>query len=237
MYPPVWEGEATKIGIISDIHGNLRSLKAILRAFRSRNVEKIFCLGDMIGYFHQSTDVLDLIMKSNIQCILGNHEATLLGQLKCSPERWKAYFLGSVKESITSKQLEWLSALPKSLDLNINNKKITFFHGSPWDPLEEYIYPDSNKFDDFATLQWDYIFLGHTHYPMVKRVGSVNIINPGSCGLPRDGDIRASAAIFDSEKGPIFFIRESYDILSTMEEARSVGVSSEAIKKLERWKI
>jgi predicted phosphodiesterase len=188
----------------------------------------------MIGYYHQSLDVLDICMKSNIQCILGNHEAIFLDYLKCSPVNWKAYFLDTLKEGISSKQLEWLSALRKSEDLNINGKKITFFHGSPWDPLEEYIYPDSNKFDDFATLHWDYIFLGHTHYPMFKQLGSVNIINPGSCGLPRDGDLRASAAIFDSEEGQILFIRESYDVQSTIEEARSAGVSLEAIKKLER---
>ena len=224
-----------KIGVLSDIHGNLRALEAILRAFRLRGVEqRIICLGDMIGYYHQSLEVLNLLMKLNITGILGNHEAYLLGYLKCSPEKWQAYFLESVKENISPKHLEWLSALPKSLEININGKHIAFFHGSPWNPLEEYIYPDSNKFDDFTALHWNYIFLGHTHYPMFKQVGSVNIVNPGSCGQPRDGDLRASASIFDSEKEQIFFIRESYDIQSTIKEARLAGVSSVVIKKLEQ---
>lgn len=158
----------------------------------------------------------------------------LLGYLNCSPEKWQVYFLEQVKENISPKHLEWLSALPKSLEININGKYIAFFHGSPWDPLEEYIYPDSNKFDEFANLQWDYVFLGHTRYPMFKQAGSVHIVNPCSCGQPRDGDLRASAAVFDPENEQVFFIRESYDIQSTLKEARLAGVPSEVIKKLER---
>lgn len=226
-----------RIGILSDVHGNLRALEAILRAFRLQSVEKIICLGDMIGYYHQSLEVLNLLMKLNIRGILGNHEAYLLGQLNCSPEKWQAYFLDPVKENIFPKHLEWLSTLPKSLEVNINGKHIAFFHGSPWDPLEGYIYPDSNKFDNFATLHWDYIFLGHTHYPMFKQVGNVNIINPGSCGQPRDGNLRASAAIFDSEKEQIFFIREPYDTQATIREARLAGVPWGVIKKLEEVEI
>ena len=223
-----------KIGILSDIHGNLRALEAILHAFQLQRVEKIICLGDMIGYYHQSSEVLNLLMKSNVASILGNHKEKLIGYLNCSPEKWQACFLDSVKENITTKHLEWLSKLPKSSEININGKHIAFFHGSPWDPLEEYIYPDSNKFDDFTALHWNYIFLGHTHYPMFKQAGSKNIVNPGSCGQPRDGDLRASATIFDPVKEQIFFVKEPYDIQSTTREARLAGVPSVAIKKLEQ---
>lgn len=222
-----------KIGILSDIHGNLRALEAILHAFQLRGVKRIICLGDMIGYHHQSLEVLDLLMKLKIECISGNHEAYLLGNLKCSPMKWKAYFLEQVKENIPPEHLEWLVALPESLEINIKDRHIAFFHGSPWNPLEEYIYPDSNKFGEFAALQWDYIFLGHTHYPMLKQERSINIINPGSCGQPRDKDIRSSAAVFDAKKKQIFFIREPYDIQSTIKEAGLAGVSSDVIRKLE----
>ncbi|MBU2634787.1 MAG: metallophosphatase family protein [Nanoarchaeota archaeon] len=220
-----------KIGVISDIHGNLRALEVILRAFQLHSVERIICIGDMIGYFHQSIDVLDRLMKINVECLFGNHEAYLLGHLKCSRENWQIYFLDQVKKNISRKRLNWLSKLPESLEINLNDKYLSFFHGSPWKPLEEYIYPDSNKFDDFATLRWEWIFLGHTHYPMLKHIGNVNIINPGSCGLPRDGDLRASAAIFDSDKEKIFFIKESYDIQLTIKEALLAGVSSDVIQK------
>lgn len=221
-----------KIGIFSDIHGNLRALEAILDSFWNQGIKNLICMGDIVGYYHQSLEVLDSIMKLNIQSILGNHDAYLLGKLKCSSEKWRVYFLEQVKESISKEQLEWLSELPEFLEINLNGKKLAFFHGSPWDHLEEYIYPDSNKFESFKTLNWDIIFLGHTHYPMVKEVGSVKIVNPGSCGQPRDGDLRASAVIYDSKKEQVFFIRENYNTQLTVEEARSAGVDPEVIKKL-----
>jgi len=223
-----------KIGIISDIHGNLRALDAVLEAFRARGVDDIICLGDMIGYFHQSIEVLDRIMGFDIRCIMGNHEAYLLGIEDCLPEKWDAYLLESLKRKVKTKHLEWLSGLPKTMEFDVGDRKIAFFHGSPWDPLEEYIYPDSDKLGFFSTLHWNYVFLGHTHYRMQKKAGRVNIVNPGSCGLPRDGGSGASAVIYDPGSGEIQFINESYDVASTAEEARLAGVYPEAIRKLEQ---
>ena len=233
MYFTLQGGHILKIGILSDIHGNLRAFEATVCSLRSHNVDKIFCLGDMIGYFHQSLDVVDRLIESDIECILGNHEAYLLGYLPCIIDKWQVYFLDEVKNRMPTNQLEWLSALPKSIEVDIDGKKLGFFHGSPWNPLEEYIYPDSKKLNDFAGLEYDYIFLGHTHYPMLKQAGNVKMINPGSCGLPRTGDVRASAVVVDFEEKTVLFIKESYDIHSTIHEAKSAGVHIEVIKKLE----
>ena len=93
-----------KIGILADIHGNLRALQSIISVFDHNEVEKIFCLGDMIGYYHNSIEILDLLVKLNVECILGNHEAYLLNYLECSPEKWKVCFLEQVKEKISSKR-------------------------------------------------------------------------------------------------------------------------------------
>lgn len=233
MYFTLQRGYILKIGILSDIHGNLRAFEATICSLRSYNVDKIFCLGDMIGYFHQSLDVVDRLIESDIECILGNHEAYLLGYLPCSLEKWQIYFLDEVKIKILTKQLKWLSTLPKSIGIDIDGKKVGFFHGSPWNPLEEYIYPDSKKITDFTSLKYDYIFLGHTHYPMLKQAGNVKIINPGSCGLPRNGDVRASAAVVDLKEETVIFINQSYDIHSTINGAKSAGVDIEVINKLE----
>lgn len=223
-----------KIGVLSDIHGNLRALESVLGAFRSRGVTNIICLGDMIGYFHQSMEVLDRLMGSDIRCIMGNHEAYLLGIETCPSEKWAAYLLEPVKRKAETKHVDWLSALPRSFEINTEGSRIAFFHGSPWEPLEEYIYPDSEKLGEFKTFHWDHVFLGHTHYRMEKKSGRVNIVNPGSCGLPRDGISGASAVVYDPENGEIQFINESYDVGSTIREARLAGVFPEAIRKLEQ---
>lgn len=221
-----------KIGILADIHANLRALKAILNIFYSYKVEKIFCLGDMIGYYHNSLEVLELLKEKNIQCILGNHEAYLLGYLKCSPEKWQICFLDQVKKKISPDYLDWLYKLPETLEITLNDQKIAFFHGSPWDHFEEYFYPDSDNFNKFVNLPFDYILLGHTHYPMFKKISNINVINPGSCGQPRDRNLKAKAAILNLKDREISFIEEPYDIRTTVKEAQLAGVPFESIRVL-----
>lgn len=225
-----------KIGILADIHGNVRALQAVIKVFSRNGVEKIFCLGDMIGYYHNSVEVLELLMDSDVSCIVGNHEGYLLGYAQCPPEKWRLCFLQAVKEKISPKQLSWLSALPKTLEISLDGKTVAFFHGSPWDPLEEYMYPDSPGFSRFGGLSWDYVFLGHTHYFMQRKINRVNIINPGSCGQPRDGGLESRAVILDVKNGELAVVREPYDILKTIEEAKLAGVYPESLEILEGTK-
>ncbi len=222
-----------KIGVISDIHGNLPSLKAVLQIFDEKNVDTIVCLGDMIGYFHQSLEVLDLVMNSNIITILGNHEAYLLGILECPKERLAAYNLDNVKNRIDLKRLSWLKGLPRNISMTHEGVNIAFFHGSPWSPLDEYIYPDCTTLSRFSHLPYDFVFLGHTHYQMIKTLGSTTIVNPGSCGLPRDGDCRCGAAIFHIGNGiHIELLRVEYDVGSFINFAKSNNVNSDALERL-----
>lgn len=224
--------QGVKLGIISDIHGNLRAMNSILNVFNEYKIEKIFCLGDNIGYYHQSLEILDLIKKNKIFSIMGNHEAYLVGYLSCPAKKWNKIFLEKIKKNISREDLKLISNCPICYETIIHDKKLAFFHGSPWGPLEEYIYPNSDKINKFKDLEWDYIFLGHTHIPMYKKINNINIINPGSCGQSRDHDPRASAVIIDIFKNEMLFIKENYEIQLTIKEAIECGVSDEAIKVL-----
>jgi len=221
-----------RLGLISDIHGNLRALRAVLNEFEGMELDSVHCLGDMIGYLHQSSQVIDDIANSKIQAIMGNHEATLLGMVSCPSDRWKEYNMETVKKALSEKQKTWLKELVASRIMEIDGRKCAFFHGSPWNPLEEYIYPDSSRFDEFPALGYEVVFLGHTHRKMLKQVGGVTILNPGSCGLPRDGSSGASAAVYDSSSGEATFIHAEYDIAATIEEAKRSKASMAAIEKL-----
>lgn len=222
-----------RIGIISDIHGNFDALEVILNAFERKTVKKIICLGDMIGYFHQSIAVLDRLMELEVSAICGNHEAYLLGSLSYLPERAGIYNLEYVHKAISPKALHWLASLPTKFHLTIEGKKCSFFHGSPWDPLQGYIYPDYTLFENFLTIDSDYFFLGHTHYPFNKKIENKIIVNPGSVGLPRNGDNRAQAAIFDIQSG-IEFVQEEYDLGAFLESAQKKRVDPVAIQRLKR---
>ncbi len=221
-----------KIGVISDIHGNKDSLDAVLGALDKQGVDVIVCLGDMIGYFHQSLEVLELVQQSDIIPILGNHEAYLLGILDCPADRWRAYNLEYVRDSISSKTLHWLQKLPESFCMHFKELDLAFFHGSPWSPLEEYIYPDSTQFNRFCGLGYNYVILGHTHYQMVKNIGAVSIINPGSCGLPRDGDPRAGAAILNFDDiASVEHLKVDYAVDSFITSAKNNNVNIDALNK------
>jgi len=227
-----------KIGIISDIHGNLPSLEAVLNAFDERGVDTIVCLGDLVGYFHQSLEVLNLIMNSDIVTILGNHEAYMLGILDCSIANWSAYNLDYVKRSIPPRVLEWLQGLPRELFMTVEDLNLAFFHGSPWRPLEGYVYPDSTSLSRFTQLSYDFVFLGHTHYQMVKTRRNTTIINPGSCGLPRDGGHCASAAIvYVGNDVQIELLHIEYDVDSFILSTREKNVNRDALEKLSAFTV
>ena len=174
------------------------------------------------------------MMKLNPTTLMGNHEAYLLGTLPLSKEKWEFINLEYVKNGLTAAQRNWLTGLPRSIEETIENKKILGFHGSPWNPLEEYIYPDYKFFEKFGELPADYIFLGHTHYPLLKKVGKTTILNPGSCGQPRQGGYQASAAILDTETGDVEFLKIDYNVKSFIEEAKQSGVSDKVIEVLKR---
>lgn len=206
----------------------------MLDIFETRKVEKKICLGDLVGYFHQSIEVLEEMMRSKIPTLLGNHEAYLLGKSSCPSDKWQFISLEYVKNKMSESQRLWLSSLPSSLEEMLDGKRVAYFHGSPWNPLEEYVYPDYPSFDRFSSVAWDYVFLGHTHYPLMKRAGKCMIINPGSCGQPRQGDYRACAAIVDISNNSVEFLNLKYDIKKFLSEARKFGIQERVIHVLER---
>ena len=219
-----------KIGILADIHGNLDALQSVLKTFVYNEVEKIFCLGDMIGYYHNSLEVLDLLIDMDVKCILGNHEAYLLGYLKYSPEKWQSCFLERVRERISSKNLLWLYSLPKTLEINIDSQKIAFFHGSPWDPLNGYVYPNSSL-EKFLNYKASLFFLGHTHYPMTRKMGNKLIVNPGSLGQPRSGGWPTYAVIkYPSKK--VVFREVLYDKTELERQIDKIDVNNQYLKKV-----
>jgi predicted phosphodiesterase len=227
-------GEDVLVGILSDIHGNHRALKAVLTEFAGADVDRIVCLGDIVGYFHQSMDCLNTVIDSGIDVIMGNHEGILLEIIESPPTHQNIYFLGGLRKNLSQRQKDWLLSLPMKLDIDFDKKRTSFFHGSPWNPLGEYIYPDSVDAERFAALEYDYIIMGHTHYPMMLKCSHVTLINPGSCGLPRDSSWKASAVLLDTETGDVKFVKATYDVKKTIEEAQAAGVANAVTDKLLR---
>jgi putative phosphoesterase len=185
-----------KIGIISDIHSNAYALNSVMQELTGMDL--IFCAGDITGYYPFVNEVFYIIDRNPVIIIQGNHDAYLCGDKIKNLSRIDNISLDYTKTIITPYNLVSLKMASKRMEISVDGLKFLIVHGSPWDELEEYVYPDYPFFEKFYSVAADVVILGHTHYPMIKEIGDKLIINPGSCGQPRDYDPRASFAIFDT---------------------------------------
>jgi predicted phosphodiesterase len=192
-----------KIAVFSDVHGNLPAFEETVKSIEKEGADRLIFCGDICGYYYDQNEVIKMLLAmKNLTCIAGNHDRLFLESLNDDQllENYSQKYGSSfydLKKNITPQSMEYLKGLPESY----TDKKsgIAVFHGSPRDPLNEYVYP-TDPIDAFADLPYRFVFLGHTHYPMVRQINGLNVINPGSCGQPRGGNI-ASYAVVDTDTG------------------------------------
>ena len=226
-----------KLGLISDIHGNHPGLVASLDAMDAQGVDQVLCLGDVVGYYPFVNETIDKLRAREIACIKGNHDAALTGYLSIDPRKMSEYALDYAESVITPDNFEWIASLPESASYNYVGGILHCYHGSPWQPLTEYVYPDNDDFDRFAEIDADIVALGHTHYPMIRQTGRNTIVNPGSCGQPRDYSPGACYAVIDSETFEVSLHRVSYDIDTVAQAVREAGLGTPLIDILYRERL
>ncbi len=221
-----------RYAIIADIHSNLAALVAVLVDIERRgDVEELWCLGDVVGYGPDPHECIDLLRKTNHICVVGNHDLAALGKLDISefnPDaalacRWTA-------KNLTVEDKRYLENLPRVIE----KEDFTLVHGSPREPVWEYLLSISSARENFSYFKSKFCLVGHSHVPLVFKQGrddiSYNqflpqsvfelakerlIINPGAVGQPRDNDPRSSYAIYDSETKRVKLYRVAYDINAT----------------------
>jgi putative phosphoesterase len=209
--------EKLKYALFGDIHANSLALEAVLDRARVVNIDTFLVTGDLVGYYYQPLRVIELLQTLETCIVRGNHE-DMLREARVDTDFLsrvnQRYGLGLQKalEQLDQQQLDALCSLPHPLAMNLDGRSILLCHGSPWDN-DIYVYPDTdlNVFDGFKVEDFDLIVLGHTHYPMSKKIGDTLIVNPGSVGQPRNRQPGAQWAIYDSEKNAVEFRSEAYD--------------------------
>lgn len=195
-----------RLGILSDVHGNLASFESCLSAMGK--VDALLFGGDLLGYYFEGPAILRRLRALGAVCIAGNHDLYFLSHQGRAiphpipvpaPAAYRARYGPSLERAaveLSPEEVDWLGALPCDRMLSCEGKKVRLVHGSPWRPADEYIYQDFAFFDRFDGLDADLIVMGHTHRPFVRTEGK-KLLNVGSCGQPRDGDPRASYAIVE----------------------------------------
>jgi diadenosine tetraphosphatase ApaH/serine/threonine PP2A family protein phosphatase len=222
-----------RYAIIADIHANLAAFMAVLVDIERRGeAEEVWCLGDIVGYGPEPHQCIELLRQTNHICVAGNHDLAAIGEVdtfEFNPDaaaacQWTA-------RQLTTQDIAYLKKLP----LVAEKGDFTLVHGSPRQPSWEYILSISAAKENFAYFKSKFCLVSHSHVPLIfryKKTGvcsfsqfSTNkelvlgeerlIINPGAVGQPRDGDPRASYAIYDSETRKINLCRVPYDIAAT----------------------
>ena len=232
-----------KLGIFADVHGNIYAFEKVWGALKKERCDQYIFLGDICGYYYYQNEIIEALKGiGNIIMIKGNHDAMFLQTLndqELEEQYTQKYGLACrlLKASITSENLGFLKGLPDHQILR--EHQLAIFHGSPWDSLNEYIYPDASL-ERFEKLPYKWVLLGHTHHPMDRWAGSVRIINPGSCGQPRDYNV-PSYAILDLKANTIQLERVPYNIEMLIKDIRAHGEKNpyliDVLKRTERNEI
>lgn len=179
---------------------------------RAMELDECYFLGDAIGYMPDGLEVLQLLSREQIPCIMGNHEAMATGLLPLPEDRDCVYRIKTLLPKLSASILTNITdAWPVSKTLTVLGKKILLVHGRPSDPLQGYLYQnDQPSSEEIADL--DVIVTGHTHRPFVQQFGGTLVINAGSCGLPRDIGNAPSFAVYDVQNAIAEIHRFNLDI-------------------------
>ena len=212
-------------GIVSDAHGNLESYEQAMRLLERLGARQFHFLGDAVGYLPGGA-VVRAVIASGARTVLGNHEAMLLSNA-VDPCRDKVYRLGHTRRDLSEADLSAIERWPVSRRWNAPSGPVLAVHGSPANPTNGYVYPDTDL-STFEVAEGTTVFMGHTHRPFIGTNRGVRYINVGSCGLPRDAGCFGSAALFDDETGEVRLIR--FDIREAVRAALArVGPVHESV--------
>jgi len=204
------------IGIISDVHGNYPALQTVLSRLDAMGVTDIICLGDIVGYYSQVNECCEILRNRSIFSLMGNHDWYLATGEACPRSNSANACLEYQRKVISTANLEWLKTLKPAADIH----GMRLAHGGWHDPIDEYIQPSEQY---FSTLEGSYFASGHTHVPCVWIGAGKTYCNPGSVGQPRDGDPRASFAIWNGTRFVLH--RVAYDIQAAQRAMSDAGFS------------
>lgn len=242
-----------RIAVISDIHSNLQALDAVLASLGS--VDRIWQLGDVVGYGPDPDAVVERLAQVHAIGVMGNHDLVVAGG------EGLAWFNPDARRAAEWTRLHttpdtraYLSALPEKLVEPTPAGTFTLVHGSPRDPIWEYVDSARVVTANLAALETPYCLVGHLHVPLAFGRRSAGegppamwhavaesrvalgegplFLNPGAVGQPRDGDPRAACLVLDTDAGEAIWRRVEYDFEATGRAMLDAGLPSALADRL-----
>ena len=238
-----------RVAVISDIHGNVRALHAVLAAIDAESVDAVWCLGDTVGYGARPNECCELVRDAADVCLAGNHDLLAMGtevlEGDFNPDastagRW-------TKEALDEAARSFLGGLRP--EARVDGAEL--FHASARDPVWEYVLGGESALATFELTTAPLVLVGHSHVPLaisldgeelsgahapdgtdVDLAPGRRLCNPGSVGQPRDADPRAAWLLLDLGGGRASFRRVEYDVEATQAEIRAAGLPGSLAERL-----
>ena len=241
-----------RIAIIADVHSNLEALEAVLRHAEEENaLGQVWCLGDIVGYGPDPTACIARLRRFDLRCVPGNHDHAAISLLPTDDfNRDAAAAAHWTAGQLSPEERQYL----ESLSHVVQEGDFTLVHGSLRWPIWEYLDSPDAALAHLQRQQTPFGLVGHTHVPMlvvedekanegcqmhylqdgatVKLADERLIINPGGVGQPRDGDRRASYAVYDADARTVTLHRLEYDIAATQRNMEAAGLPRWLIYRL-----
>ena len=226
--------------MITDIHANLPALEASLREARLRDVDAVYCGGDLVGYGPHPNEVCRLIEEQRLPTIYGNYDYAIARDLEdcgCAYVTAEDRALGQrsvawTLEHTSTRAKDFMRDLPFDLSFALGAKRMRLVHGSPR-KVNEYLFEDkpARLYERLAAqADCDVLVFGHTHKPWMREYGGVLFVNCGSVGKPKDGDPRAAFAVLEADSaGEVRarIERADYDAAAVAREVAAAGLPGE----------
>ena len=235
-----------RVAVLSDIHGNLNALEAVLGA---ASVDEVWCLGDVVGYGARPNECCELVRERASVCLAGNHDLVVVGTLGIEEFSHDAADAAAwARTQLTEENRAWLAGLPSMTERD----GTLLAHASPRDPVWEYVLSNDVALASLEATEAPLVLVGHSHVAL--DLGLVDgeltgglaaagleldldaarwLLNPGSVGQPRDGDPRAAWLLLDFEARRATYERVDYDVAGTQAEIRAAGLPELLAARLE----
>jgi predicted phosphodiesterase len=237
-----------RIAVLSDVHSNLHALEAVLAEVDAGSFDAIWFLGDLVGYGPKPNECVALLQERAAICLAGNHDLVVLGKIPidafadeaAAAARWTQTVLDETARMFLD-TLQPQAAAPGA----------ELFHGSPRDPVWDYVLGDEAAHWSFVATSEPLVLVGHSHIALEISDGDDlrgeqapqgtrlelgrmrRLLNPGSVGQPRDGDPRSAWLEIDFETAWAIFRRTDYPVEQTQRELRELGLPEVLAARLE----
>lgn len=239
------ENRPSQIAIFSDVHANLPALEAVVADIEARNLNNLYCLGDLVGYGTFPNEVVAVIRERGIPTVMGNYDQGVgnsSDDCGCAYKTPEAKALGNrsiawTNQHTSDENKAYLRQLPAQIPLQLRGLRVVLVHGSPR-KVNEYLYedrPDGSLERLLDMAEADVLVCGHTHLPYHKVLPSGrHVVNDGSVGKPKDSNPRACYTVLSVKDDDlqVEFIRVPYDIERTVQAIEASDMPDEFARML-----